>query len=234
MNNPKIIAIVNPKGGVGKTNLTRTLAHGLTLRGLPAAMGETDPQSSLAEWANLHEHPATRPPVYKLNAATEAMLMADIQTVSQIYEVDNDHSLGAIIVDGCAVEFRLINAAIRAADVVLIPTQSSQDDLIQLGELVSLCEGEIIRRTVKKMPALAVYTIINKAKPGTRLLKETREMLAGSGLPEAGIGLLSAQLRDYEAIRQAAAKGKTVFESGNKNAAADAFQLVDEVLELMQ
>ncbi len=50
----KIIALMNRKGGVGKSTLATTLAAGLAEQGLRIVLADTDPQGNIADWFNLH------------------------------------------------------------------------------------------------------------------------------------------------------------------------------------
>lgn len=226
MERPIIIAITNSKGGVGKSNTTRTIAKGLTLKGYKVAIGETDPQNSLLEW-NLQNPKPGNPPVLALAASSENVLRKSIETA---LEMTGD--LDYLVIDGCAFEFRFMNSVLNVADMAIIPTQPSPDDIFQLGEILDLTHSTQLKRTAKSLPPLLARTLINKARMNTALLKESIELLENPN--DTGITCLKTLIRDYEAIRRAAGVGQTAFNSGNKNAKQDAEDLINELLKILK
>lgn len=231
MSQPKIIVITNPKGGVGKTNTTRTIAKGISLAGFNVVIGETDPQKSLQEW-NLQCKENSNPEVFDFNANSESALRKSLDELIHFLDNIDDRDLDYIVIDGCAFDFRFLNSTLNVADLVIIPTQASPDDICQLGEVIELTHAIQLKRTAKKAQPLIARTLINKARLETALLKESKELLKNPN--ETGILCFNTIIRDYEAIRRAAGKGKTAFECGNKKAKADAQYLTDEILRLLK
>jgi chromosome partitioning protein len=56
-----VIAVVNPKGGVGKTTLATNIAGWLASRGKAVMLGDVDRQASARAWLSLR--PAAVPPI---------------------------------------------------------------------------------------------------------------------------------------------------------------------------
>lgn len=228
----KIIAIVNPKGGVGKTNTTRTIATGLDNLGKNILMGESDPQHSLLEWRTNNDNKDDLPTVIDLNCASQSLLSKSISSALNNPPFEDRESFDFLVIDGCALDFRFINSVLNVADLVVIPTQASPDDICQLGEIIELVETIQIKRKAKKLPPLLARTLINKARLGTALLKECQELL--NNKDNAPFPTFKTVIRDYEAIRRAAGDGKTAFNCGNKNAKQDAKNLIIEIVELLK
>lgn len=226
MSHTKVIALTNPKGGTGKSNASRTIAKGLELAGFKVVVGETDPQKSLLEWS-LNSANGEVPLIKDVNAGSETLLRKSIEELKE-----NHGPIDFIVVDGCAFDFRLLNTVLNVTDLAIIPTQASPDDICQLGEVLDLIHGIKLKRKNKGATDLLARTMINKAKLGTSLLTESRELLANPN--DSGIYCLNTAIRDYEAIRRAAGVGKTAFECGNKKAKEDAQNLVSEILELLK
>ena len=220
----KIIAITNPKGGVGKSNTSRTLAAGIRAAGFSVAIVETDPQKSLEEWSSQRTS-GTNPPIFSANAGSESQMRKTIEDLQESNPVD------FIVIDGCAFDFRMLNTLLNVADLAIIPTQASYDDIIQMGEVIELACAIQLKRQAKKQPPLLARTLINKAKAGAKSVAECQQLLANPD--DSGIFCMQTVMRDYEAIRRAAADGKTGFDCGNKNAVSDAKTLTNEVLEIV-
>ncbi len=226
MSQPIIIVIANPKGGTGKSNTSRTLAAGLNGAGNIVVIGETDPQKSLLEWS-LQRASGKNPLIQDVNAGSETLLRKSIaELANEIEPID------FIVIDGCAFDFRYVNSMLNVADLAIVPTQASPDDICQLGEVMGLIEGIKLKRAAKGLKPLIARTLINKAKLGTSLLKESQQLLKN---PDGcGVLCMTTVIRDYEAIRRAAGVGKTAFECGNPKAKQDAQDLTNEVLELLK
>ena len=106
----KIIAILNQKGGAGKTTLATNLARALQLHGHQVLLVDSDPQGSSRDWNAAGQGELV--PVVGLDRPT---LAKDIQALT-----DNRDF---IIIDGAPQIAELAVAAIKCADVILIPVQ---------------------------------------------------------------------------------------------------------------
>src|SRR5674476_254342 len=108
----KIIAVLNQKGGAGKTTIATNLAHALQLDGHKVILVDSDPQGSARDW----------------NAASDGALLhvvgMDRSTLAKdILAVVDNHNF--IIIDGAPQIADLAIAAIKCADMILITEQPS-------------------------------------------------------------------------------------------------------------
>jgi chromosome partitioning protein len=113
----KIIAVINQKGGTGKTTLALNLAAGLARRG-STHLVDADPQRSISQWAGMASDGASLPPV----AQPGSDLFATIAQLARSHRY--------VVVD-CppAVQGDLVAAVMRSVYVVLIPVLPSPIDL---------------------------------------------------------------------------------------------------------
>ena len=101
----KIIAVLNQKGGAGKTTLSTNLARALQLAGDKVLLVDSDPQGSARDWNAAGNGDLL--PVIGLDRST---LAKDIQAIQ-----DNQDWL---IIDGAPQIAELAVAAIKCADVI--------------------------------------------------------------------------------------------------------------------
>lgn len=200
----KVIAVLNQKGGAGKTTLATHLARGLQLAGNSTLLVDSDPQGSARDWAAVREnHPLT---VIGIDRPT---IDKDIKALAPV-----DY----VIIDGAPQAADLAVSAVKAADVVLIPVQPSPYDIWATSDLVDLVKRRI-EITDGKLKAAFV---VSRAITGTNIGKEITEVLAGYDLP-----VLTTKIHQRVDYPGTAASGSTVLEDSPKSEGAK------EILELL-
>ena len=203
-----VIAVLNQKGGSGKTTIATQLARGLQLQGHSVLLVDSDQQGSARDWRAVDEDNPV--PVIGLDRPT---LDKDLKTVS-----DKDY----VVIDGSPQATNLALSAIKAADFVLIPVQPSPYDVWATNDLVELVKQRI-EMTDGKLKAAFV---VSRAIQNTNIGKEVASVLTEYGLP-----VLDARIMQRVSYPNSAALGKTVFEteSKNSNAVQEMTALVNEV-----
>ena len=204
----KVIAVLNQKGGSGKTTIATHLARALQLQGSSVLLVDSDKQGSARDWSAVDEsNPVT---VIGLDRPT---LDRDLKNIS-----DKDF----VVIDGSPQATDLAVSAIKAADFVLIPVQPSPYDIWATSDLVDLVKQRIEMTDNKLKSAFVVSRAIKNTKIGT----EVSEVLTEYGLP-----VLDAKIVQRIAYPNSAAIGKTVFETESKtsDAVAEMNALATEV-----
>jgi chromosome partitioning protein len=161
-----IIAVLNQKGGAGKTTLSTNLARALQLDGDKVLLIDSDPQGSARDWNAAGNGELL--PVVGLDRPT---LAKDIQAI----QANQDW----LIIDGAPQIAELAVAAIKCADMILIPVQPSPYDVWACEDLVDIIKT---RQEVTNGKPKAAF-IISRVIKNTQLSKEIGEALEGYGLP---------------------------------------------------
>jgi len=206
-----VVAILNQKGGAGKTTLATHLARALVLAGGRALLVDSDPQGSARDWYAAGETELV--PVVGLDRPS---LDRALKGVTGGYDW--------VIVDGAPQAHDLAVAGIRAADVVLVPVQPSPYDVWAAADLVELIRA---RQEVTGGIPRAAFVLWRRV-PRARITAEVREALAGYGLP-----VLSAAANQRVVYAVSAAKGSTALDTEPAGpAAAEMRALAAEVTSL--
>lgn len=209
----KVIAILNQKGGVGKTTIASNLGEGLKRNGLSVLLVDSDPQGSLRDWNEASEGSIL--PVVGLDRET---LPKDIEAIKQGYDY--------VIVDGAPQSARLAGAAVRAANFVIIPVTPSPYDVWAASDLVDIVKARQVA-TDGQPPA---YFLISRARKNTKLGAEVIEALEDYELPT-----LVARTTHREIYARSAADGLTVYQDQSaKDAIHEMDSIKQEVLEVLK
>ena len=163
----KIIAILNQKGGAGKTTLATNLARALQKANNDSViLVDSDPQGSARDWNAASGGELV--PVIGLDRST---LAKDIQAIK-----DNQEW---IVIDGAPQIAELAVAAIKCADLILIPVQPSPYDIWACEDLVDIIKAR--QEVTDGLPKAAF--VISRSIKNTQLSKEIGEALLGYELP---------------------------------------------------
>lgn len=204
----KVIAVLNQKGGSGKTTIATQLARGLQLQGHSVLLVDSDQQGSARDWRAVDEDNPV--PVIALDRPT---LDKDLKNVT-----DQEY----VVIDGSPQATNLAISAIKAADFVLIPVQPSPYDVWATSDLVDLVKQRI-EMTDGELKAAFV---VSRAIQNTNIGKEVVSVLLDYGLP-----VLETKVMQRVSYPNSASLGKTVFdtEPSNSNAVQEMTALVNEV-----
>ncbi|HVL58083.1 MAG TPA: ParA family protein [Burkholderiaceae bacterium] len=182
-----VFAVINPKGGVGKTTLATNLA-GYCARRHSTVLGDVDRQQSTVDWLRLRPNDVA--PI--VGWETHGTLLRPPAGASHVI-VDTPAQING---------WRLSDV-VRVADRILVPLQPSMFDIYAtrrfLDEL-QRCFG--VSRRVEDCVAVVGMRVDAR----TRAADQLARFVAGLGLPVAGY------LRDTQFYVHLAAHGLTMFD----------------------
>lgn len=207
----RVIAILNQKGGAGKTTISTNLAYCLKREGAKVLLADSDPQGSSRDWSEANAGELL--PVVGLDRET---LAKDLPAIAGGYDW--------VVIDGAPLIAKLSAAAVRVADIVVIPVQPSPYDIWSCADLVDIIK---VRQEVGGGKPKAVF-LISRAIKGTKLSGEVRKTLTDYGLP-----VLAARTTQRVVYPTTAAEGKTVFDGADPGAIAEISAIKTEVLEVL-
>ncbi|WP_088251680.1 ParA family partition ATPase [Fimbriiglobus ruber] len=194
---PRVIAVLNQKGGVGKTTLTVHLATALARRGEKVLLIDADPQGSALDWAAARRGT----PLFPVAGMPKAGLHKELPALAADYST--------VLIDGPPRVYDVARSAIMASDLVLIPVQPSPYDVWAAKEIVDLLH----EATVYK-PNLKMAFVINRKIANTAIGRDVAEALAEYPIP-----VLVASVAQRVLFAESATQGMTVYELSPGNPA---------------
>ena len=189
---PKILAVVNGKGGVGKTTTAVNL-EAILAEKYDVLLVDADPQGSATWWVERSE----------AGMAFDLSTESDPGVLSNLHQIKNYQ---LIVVDTPpALRSDALKAVINLADYLVLPTPPAPMDLTALIETV---------RTAVRPLNVAHRVLLTKVD--SRSLKETLE--AQNTLLELGIPACNAFVRNYKAHERSVLEGVAIADWKGKNA----------------
>ena len=190
----RTLALVNQKGGVGKTTVALHLAAAFWQHGSDVLVVDLDPQASAAEW-----HDARTDPLPHVESVQPARLARVIEHAREI-------GTGILILDTAPHSESTSLEAARCADLVLVPCQPSIMDLRAMRKTVDLLR-------LVKVPSFAV---LNSVPPHGAIADEAAESI----VTDLGLPVCPARLGDRVAYNRCLITGQAAQEFEPKGKAA--------------
>jgi chromosome partitioning protein len=181
-----VIAVANPKGGVGKSTLATNLAGWLAHRGHSVMLGDTDRQHSSRRW--LSRRPPELPVIRGWDLEEPDLAKVPEGTTHIVLDTP------------AALHGKRLDALMKLVDKILIPLQPGEFD-------IAATEGFLdTLRTHAHSPDVEVALVANRSREGTLTTDDLRTYLDSAKAPVLG------HVRDAQIYVQLAGKGLTLWD----------------------
>lgn len=148
----KVITVAQQKGGAGKTTIAAHLAIAIAQRGRRVAVIDIDPQGSLTHWHQLREEKFG-----KGYTGINFVHLSGWRVGTELVRLKRSHDI--IIIDSPPHTETEARAAIRSADIVVVPVQPSPTDLWATKATLDLAVHD-------RVP---VMVVLNRVAPNARI-----------------------------------------------------------------
>ena len=203
----KIIAVMNEKGGTGKSTVATNLATALHRRGQRVVLVDADPQGTARDWREASPESADLPAVIALD---RPQLLASIATL--VADV--------VIIDAPGKAESLTAGVVRIAHTALLVIQPSGADLWASAAVVKL-----IRQKLALGGNLDAAFLINRTSPSTRLSR----LVKSGDWNDYGFEQLDATLGNRVAFANALTDGVSVYDLPDLAARAEVGAVIAEL-----
>lgn len=183
-----VIAIVNPKGGVGKTTVATNLAGFFAASRHPTMLGDLDNQQSSRHW---------------LGYRPDSVATIDTWDMSGQAARPPKGVTHVVIDTPAQISIPQLTKLLRGVDKVLVPLQPSIFDIQATADFLHDLRAAM-KDDRRFQSSIAIVGV--RVDPRTRAAEELSRFVAEMGLTVAGY------LRDTQAYVQLAAHGLTLFD----------------------
>jgi chromosome partitioning protein len=243
------LAVINQKGGVGKSTSTRNLGDFFSSKGLKTLFVDIDPQANLSQLCRIpddvqytikevftNKTPHIYPVTTNLDIIPSSLEFAGIELeiigaihremfIAKAINKISDHYQLCMI--DCPPAINIITTnALAAADWVLIPMEASLLSFKGLAKMIELIT--IVRDNLN--PNLSILgAFITKYTSKTIVARDILQQMKDEGYD---IAMLNSRIRQYEDFKKAENERKSIFQYAKGSlAAADYRNLGGEILE---
>ena len=187
----KIIALLNEKGGTGKSTVATNLATALHRQGKRVILIDADPQGTARDWRAASPENADLPPVVAIDRPQ--LLATSLASLSADF----------VVIDSPAKAEQMAAAIVRVAHAALVVLQPSGADVWASAAAVRLIQA---RRDAGAQIDAAF--LVNRTSGNTKLSKSIKD----GAWNEYGIEQLTATIGNRIAFAQALTDGVSVFD----------------------
>lgn len=160
--NSCVISVTQQKGGSGKTTLACHVAVEFMHRGYRVALLDIDPQGSLSQWHMIREQRFGEGYTgFYFNALSGWRVSSEITRLRRTHDI--------IIVDSPPHVETEARAAIRSADLILVPVQPSPTDLWATRATLELARAERVPFKI----------VMNRVNHQSRIVEAIRNEITG-------------------------------------------------------
>lgn len=205
-----ITALINQKGGVGKSSTAVHFAYWLQQQNNKVLLIDSDAQGSSSMWVKA--------------LGIEAIAETDPNELAEKIP-DWIEGFDQVVIDGAGGLTETTRVILYFSNVALIPCQPTALDLVSSGSAVKL-----IKQAQRFRSDLVGATFINRAIPRTKLMSEAKSALGGI----EGMSHLKTVIYQRQCIADAFGQGATVFDMGvaGEKSANEYRLLFEEVMGL--
>lgn len=245
----RTIAVINQKGGVGKTTTTVNLGHALSLQGKRVMLVDLDPQGHLATCLGVYRAPAEGVDSVLLEGSTLSERAVATRELLQLVPAGKNLQAFESVSGGVEraqilrnsiqqsppdVDYLLFDCPPSAGLLDVNAVVASDDLLVPVaGDFLSLTGLAKLMGTVAKLERLRdrrlkKWVFLNRFVARRRLSKE----VFGKILEHFPQSLLRTTVREAAVLAECAGAGRTVFEYRAKSKSAEEFRaLADDLLQ---
>ena len=237
----RIVAVVNQKGGVGKTTVAVNLGHALARRGLRVLLIDLDPQGHLVECLGVHPAPRHGVDEVLLAAAEPARFVVPVRERLSLLPAgerlgdfgDGERGVHLALSLQRALRARHLDYDVAvidsppAAGLLAVNAMLAADELLVpvAGDYLALTGLARLLLTLKRLQSWSGQAprkriLRSRFQPRRRLSGEVQARLE----QHFGDDLLSASITEAAALAECAALGRTIFEHRCNGKAAREFE----------
>ena len=203
----KIIALLNEKGGTGKSTIATNLASALHLRGRRVVLVDADPQGTSRDWRSASPEGIDLPPVVALDRPEMLQSLASIQA-------------DLVVIDTPAKAEKMTAAVVRIAQTALVVIQPSGADI-----WASAAAVKLIQQKIAVGGRIDAGFLVNRVSGISKLSKE---VLTGEW-NDYGVSMLEHSIGNRVVFAQALTDGLSVYNLADAHAKQEMNQLIEEL-----